>query len=309
MLKDLSRQINKLKKLTASEKKLVEYFQMAKEQIALQNIYDISQGAEVSTATVTRFVARLGYTDFHDFKAKIRSGLMGRLDSSWDRYQLARKELLGDSKDQWGQFCKLVIHDLEAAHANISSQKMNKVAKTIATAAGTIYVVGQFNSYIVANLFWQQLMLLRPRVVFLNDQCGNLIHQLLEIDQEDVLFAVGYQRYAHQTTLTVKEFARKKAKVIVLNDSELSPLSKYASIELTVPVEWPAVFGSRCSGLMVVEGLAVHIAKLLEKSLPDRITHAMTLANDFDSFTNKITQRRLFKNGEPWQEKKKKKKT
>ena len=181
MLKDLSRQINKLKKLTASEKKLVEYFQMAKEQIALQNIYDISQGAEVSTATVTRFVARLGYTDFHEFKAKIRSGLMGRLDSSWDRYQLARKELLGDSKDQWGQFCKLVIHDLEAAHANISSQKMNKVAKTIATAAGTIYVVGQFNSYIVANLFWQQLMLLRPRVVFLNDQCGNLIHRHLHL--------------------------------------------------------------------------------------------------------------------------------
>ena len=80
-------------------------------------------------------------------------------------------------------------------------------------------MVGQFNSYIVANLFWQQLTLMRPGIVFLNDQCGNLIHQLLEVGKDDVLFAVAYQRYAHQTTLTVKEFARKRAKVIVLNDS------------------------------------------------------------------------------------------
>lgn len=104
----------------------------------------------------------------------------------------------------------------------------------------------------------------------------------------------------HQTTLAVKEFAERGATVIVMTDSELSPVSKWASLQFVVPIGWPAVFGSRCSGLMVVEGLTIHIANLLEDSLAERITNAMRLAKNFESFSHERSQRKLLKNGIPW---------
>ena len=271
MLKELFAKIEDLKKLTTSETKIVRFFQENENHLALKTIYDISKGANVSTATVTRFVVHIGYKDFNDFKTRINMELMGSLDSSWERYQLSKKQLLDGDETTWSQFCKLVVNDIEAAYSNITNDSLEEAAAMLANAKGMVYVIGQFNSYMIAHLFAQQLTLLRPRVIFLNNQSGNMTHQMIDAGKDDVLFAVSYQRYAHQTTLTVKEFAKKGARIIVLNDSNSSPISKYASVELTVPISWPAVFGSRCSGLMVVEGMTVILALLLENSLMSQL--------------------------------------
>ncbi len=297
MLKNLFSRIEALAKLTTSEAKIVDFFRKNENSLALKTIYNISQGASVSTATVTRFVVRLGYKDFSAFKTHLNDELMGSIESSWERFQLSKKSLLDDPENIWSQFCNMVINDIEAVHANISDELLEKAANFLAQTRGTVYVIGQFNSYMIAHLFYQQLTLLRPRVVFLNNHSGNMIHQMIDASPDDLLFAVTYQRYAHQTTLTIKEFARKGAQIIILNDSTSSPVSKFAHIELTAPVSWPAVFGSRCSGLMVVEGLTVIIAHLLESSLNKRITKAMVLAEEFDSFTLKIKQKKLFQKG------------
>ena len=98
-----------------------------------------------------------------------------------------------------------------------------------------------------------------------------MTHQMINVGKEDLLFAVSYQRYSHPVTLTVKAFSKKGAQIIVLNDATASPVSPYAAIELTVPISWPAVFGSRCSGLMVVEGLSVIMAHLLEETVAEPI--------------------------------------
>lgn len=297
MLTKLFSKIENLKKLTTAEAKIVSYFQENEKHLALKTIYEISEGAHVSTATVTRFVVRIGYRDFNDFKTSINNELMGSLDSSWERYQLSKKRVLEGAEDTWSRFCSMVIKDLEAAHASISCDMLNHAAVMLAKAKGTVYVIGQFNSYIIAHLLFQQLTLLRPRVIFLNNQSGNMTHQMIDVGEEDVLFAVSYQRYSHPVTLTVKEFAKKGAQIIVLNDSTSSPVSPYAAIELTAPISWPAVFGSRCSGLMVVEGLAVIMAQTLEDTVADRITNAMIVADEFNSFTHKIKQNKLFQKG------------
>ena len=215
MLKQLFSRIEKIDRLTASEAKLTAFFQENEKHLPLKTIYDISNGAGVSTATVTRFVVRIGYKDFNDFKTSINNELMGSLDSSWERYQLSKKHLLKDDKNTWTQFSRLVIDDLEAAHANICNEDLVKAARMIADAKGSVYIMGQFNSYIIAYLFYQQLMFLRPGAVFLNNQSGNIPHQMIDAGEDDVLFVVTYQRYAHQTTLAVKEFAKKGAKIIV----------------------------------------------------------------------------------------------
>lgn len=297
LLKELFARIEKLDKVTSSESKLIRYFQTNEQRLALHTIYDISKGAKVSTATVTRFVTKIGYADFVDFKNSITRELMTSLDSSFERYQLSKHHLLDGAQSVWARFCELVISDIRAAHSNIPDARLKKVARLIAQTKGNIYVMGQFNSYVVAHLLYQQLLLLRPGIIFLENQAGNLPYQFMDAGENDLIFAVTYQRYADQVTKTVKQFSRKKAKVVVLNDSASSPVSGYADIELTVPIAWSAVFGSRCSGLVVVEALTVILAQMLEKNLGDRMTKAMLLSGEYNSFTHKIKQKRILQKG------------
>jgi DNA-binding MurR/RpiR family transcriptional regulator len=284
MFEDLSNRINKLPKLTKAEGKLVAYFQEIKDQLALKNIYEISNGANVSVATVTRFVSRLGYADFLDFKKQLKRALLNKVGSQWDTYQKTRAELLEGEGELWTRFSNLVINELKAVHATNPPERLAKVAEMIHQAKGTVYVIGQLNSYAIAYFFWQQLVLLCPGTVFLDNQAGNLVHRLLEIKKDDLIFAVSYTSYSQQTTGVIQEFAEKEAQVVVLTDSDVSPVSRWADVQLVVPLEWNAIMSSRCSGLMLVEALVLHLAQLKKDEMGERVERAQLLSNKFNLF-------------------------
>jgi DNA-binding MurR/RpiR family transcriptional regulator len=302
MFDDLIQRINNLPKLTPSEKKIVKYFEGINEQIALESIYDISAGAKVSVATVTRFVTHLGYSDFNDFKVAARRNLLERAGNQWEQFAMARDQLLSGEADLWSRFGNLVINELQAALSNISSDLMLQAAELIAGTKGRVYVMGQMNSYPVAHLFWQHLTLIRDNAVLINSQAGSPVNQLMDIGPDDLLFAASYSAYARATTLIIEEFAAIGAKVILLTDSGVSPSSKWADIQLVVPVEWSALFGSRCSALMVVEGLALYLAKLKENTLPARIDRYQKFTNLHGTFPSQSSSHSLLENKKVWQE-------
>ncbi|KIX14409.1 MurR/RpiR family transcriptional regulator [Dethiosulfatarculus sandiegensis] len=291
MFEDLSNRINKLPKLTKAESKLVAYFQEIKDQLALKNIYEISDGARVSVATVTRFVSRLGYDDFLDFKKQLKQALLSKVGSQWENYQKTRAELLGGEGELWTRFSNLVINELKAAHATNPPERLAKVAEMIHQTKGAIYVIGQMNSYAIAYFFWQQLAILCPGAVFLDNQAGNLVHKLLGIKKDDLVFAVSYTSYSQQTTAVIREFAEKGSQVVILTDSDVSPVSRWADAQLVVPLEWNAIMSSRCSGLMLVEALVLHLAQLRRDELGDRVERVQLLSNKLNVFDHPGSRR------------------
>ncbi len=302
MFEELIQRINKLPKLTPSEKKIIKYFEEINEEIGHKSIYDISSGAKVSVATVTRFVTRLGYVDFNDFKVSTRRNLLDRVGSQWGQFTLARDQLLTGGDDLWSRFGNLVINELQAALANISSDKIRRAAELIAGNPGRIFVMGQMNSYPVAHLFWQHLTLIRDGAILIDSQAGSPINQLMDLGPDDLLFAASYSSYARGTSLAIKEFAQKGRGVILLTDSAVSPVSKWADIQLVVPVEWSALFGSRCSALMVVEGLAMDLARISEEALPGRIERYQKLTGEHGTFSDKSDGHGFLEKNRVWRE-------
>jgi DNA-binding MurR/RpiR family transcriptional regulator len=300
MFDGLIRRINELPKLTPSEKKIVKYFEAVNEQIALKSIYDISSGAKVSVATVNRFVSRLGYKDFNDFKVDTRRNLLDRVGSQWDQFTMARDQLLTGEDDLWSRFGNLVINELKAGLTNITSESMRAAAKLIAETPGQVYVMGQMNSYPVAHLFWQHLTLIRDGAILIDNQAGSPAHHLVGLGPDDLLFAASYSAYAKGTSRVIEAFAQQGRGVVLLTDSAVSPVSRWASLQLVVPVEWSAPFGSRCSALMVVEGLVMYLARIREKALADRLGSYQRLHKAHETFTDEVDDHSILGNRGMW---------
>jgi DNA-binding MurR/RpiR family transcriptional regulator len=302
MFDDLIQRIHELPKLTPSEKKIVKYFEAINEQIALKSIYDISSGAKVSVATVTRFVSRLGYKDFNDFKVNARRNLLDRVGSQWDQFTMAREQLLTGEEDLWSRFGNLVINELKAGLANITSESMRKAARLIADTPGRVYVMGQMNSYPVAHLFWQHLTLIRDGAILIDNQAGSPINHLVGLGSDDLLFAASYSAYTKGTSRVIETFAQQGRGVILLTDSAVSPVSRWASLQLVVPVEWSAPFGSRCSALMVVEGLVMYLARIREKALAERLGSYQRLNKAHGTFTDPVDGHSFLENSRVWRD-------
>ncbi len=97
-----------------------------------------------------------------------------------------------------------------------------------------VYVVGLRSSAPVARSLGTALRQLRPNCTLLEPGTGDLVDQIFDMNEQDLLFAICFGRYA-LLTLRCMEFARSVgAHVIVITDSPLSPAARRANVSFVV---------------------------------------------------------------------------
>jgi len=278
--------IKNLPHMTKGEVNIIEYFKAVRMELAMENINSISEGADVSKATVTRFVKKLGYKDFAQFKASLRSDLFSNLDSPYLRYQVQKATQEEMEGEAWAFTVEATIGDLKKALSLNSDEKITQAAEILSQKKGRLFIMGQLGSYGIAHYFWQCLDFLDPAIL-LDNHGGSLYRQIVDIDKNDVLFAISYTGYAKQTTLTMKHFHKRGAQVVLLTDSETSPTTQWSHLNLIAPTQWETLLMSRCSCLMVVEGILSSITRTTDDPSQKRAEEIRQLSDEFDVFTVK----------------------
>ena len=82
---DLYGRLAALQELTPTESVIAQYFEDDFPHLALENLDEISAATDVSTASVTRFVRKLGYASFRDFSRCLREEVAANFDLPSDR--------------------------------------------------------------------------------------------------------------------------------------------------------------------------------------------------------------------------------
>ena len=81
----LFERVQKISDMTPMERDLADYFTDAYPELAFKNLVDICEATQSSTATVTRFVRKLGYQNFRDFSKQLRKEISSNFDSPLQR--------------------------------------------------------------------------------------------------------------------------------------------------------------------------------------------------------------------------------
>jgi DNA-binding MurR/RpiR family transcriptional regulator len=280
--KNIIKQIRSLKKMTPSELKIAEYFSSYEHELAFENVTSISKNTGVSKSTVVRFLSRLGYKKFADFRKKMRNDLVTKRESL--RYLLQKKQLENRQEDILGENFSYIMKNLQYTHAKIDPQKFLNVAQILMQSGSHLYITGQRTSYPLAYLFHMLITRLRPGATLLGPEISMFPDKMTNVSADDLLLSIFRQPYGKQTLKISQYFAEKNARIILITDSEFSPASELATIQLTVPSEGLSIFRSFAAVTALLESLNIAALKFCGEEMINNLQKGEKLLGDFEVF-------------------------
>jgi DNA-binding MurR/RpiR family transcriptional regulator len=239
----------------------------------LQSAAGLAQAADVSTPTVVRLVAKLGFAGWADVQQRLRAELSAQAVGP---VQLYPTTLPADS----------VLGRFEEALAPIVSQTLQNTdpiefARAVALLADddrpTLVAGGRVSSA-VASYLARYLQLTRPSVSTVAPDASDRALALLNVDASYVVVVFDYRRYDAGTVAFGRESAARGADIVLFTDPYLSPLSAAATVLLTSSTAGPPPFISLTAALALAEALALGVVEAHGPDVRQRL-------QAFDQFT------------------------
>lgn len=251
-------------KLTKGQQKIAEYFIQNPEWIGICSSMDIAKEIGVSDASIIRFARAIGYEGFTDLKNDIYNNLalqaIGGKDSLSlsERYEVNRSKYGGKGSRE--DYMKVLRYNQERTFQNNSEEIFDDAVSKLVSAQHH-YVVGFRGCLGIGLQFSWLLRFLLNHVISISDEGTGGIGMLQGVTEKDCVLFFSVSRY-YKSDLRLAELCRKrKASIIVVTDSVLSPLTKMADVVLLTEVKQMSFFNSTVAVNMISEYLLTKVAQ------------------------------------------------
>jgi len=272
--------------LTDSEQAIARHIAMNYASVAYDSAASIAQKCEVSGATATRFFTKLGYDSFAEVQREVRDEISERLTSPLTRLDSS----LGSGATAADVLARTLERDLDnlrLAAGGIQSNQLLGMAELLVQCRGTVFIYGEKKAYAIGFYLYAQLNLCLERVELLTAEQSLLPDRLLRVGPGDILLVVDMRRYVRVTQQAAQTFQERGAKVLVLGDSEASPLAAKADFGIYFPVDGAFLFDSY-TALMFAANAISNIAAFQRKAeTVARVKEGERLWDRFEIFNPK----------------------
>jgi len=270
-------------KLTPSQKKVAAYLHNNINEAFLLNSFQIAKKANVSEATVTRFISNLGFSGFSEFKKEIAQRVLK--DFSTTKRLAESAESLEGPGNIFAEILNGDIENIRTLRATISDQLFEEAVKKLCSAR-SIYVLGLRSSYALAFYLAFNLRFFLKKVILLTPGIGDMPEQVLGVKKGDALMVISFRRYTRESFDIAEKIKKKEASVIAITNSELSPIAKLADVSLIASTKIPTYIESYAAPMSLINALITTIA--LRKK--DKALSALNkLENTFEEFQTYIS--------------------
>ena len=227
----------------------------------LQSATDLARTVGVSTPTVLRMVARLGFESYVDFQRRLRDELTAQLSSPLQKPlapRTAGKKAQAHPHIAMGES---VARNVAETFANLSAPEVEQVVRLLGDRKNRVHMIGGRFTDALARYLSAQLRIIRPGVGHLQDQEANWQDQLLDMDHRDVLLIFDIRRYQVSLQRLAELAAAKQVRVLLITDQWLSPIAKVAKHVLPARVVVPSVWDSSAALMAICEALLAAVTR------------------------------------------------
>lgn len=221
-------------RMSKGERQLSDFILGDPSQILNMTAAEIAEASGVSSATVVRYVKKLGAEGLDSFKLELAAGISGNKEAqgSWTMAD----PVLADG-DKLEDICSKMQLRAENANADFFYQLQMEPLKKAVTAvrkARKIYVLGMGTSYTVAYDLFHKL-----RRAGFDANCYPDLNMVTEffhyLNQQDVVLAISYSGRSKEILYACEKAKLNHAKVIAITRNTESPLAELADINLFIP--------------------------------------------------------------------------
>ena len=277
----LDRIYTEYKNLTPSQQKIAEYLTQHLDEALILKANQLAKEAGVSEATFTRFITRLGFSGFSEFKREIGNFIIQGNSTT---------ERLAESAETFGisdsVFLEILRGDIENIHkitTGISNELFEKAVGKLSSAK-SIYLLGLRSSYALAFYLAFNLRFFLKSVTLIKPGIGDIPEQVLSAGKGDVLIALSFKRFTRDVVNIVEKIKRKKAYIIAITNSHLSPIAQLADMSLVVETEIPTYIESFTAPMSLLNAFITAVALKKKKQALPALKKLETEFEEFETY-------------------------
>ena len=246
----------KLNSLSPKARSLGNYIIKNPSKAVFMTTRELAETCKVSEATVFRFVAALGFKGYSNFQQALKDFVNTGMTLP-DRADL--KGIKEPGIDGLHRNVLDEINDLKYLYETIDVKKMNQFVDHLAESK-MIYVTGSRLSYTSAYYLGWSLTKIRKGVQILKGSDSITIDMISTAPPDCLIVLFATTRYPNELIRLSKLVRRLGHKLLVITDSNLSPVIQFADLSLVVPSKSIPFIGNVANMLCVIQYIVQELA-------------------------------------------------
>jgi DNA-binding MurR/RpiR family transcriptional regulator len=259
----LTKIYSEYKTFTASQQKIAEYLTQHLDDALILKANQLAKAAGVSEATFTRFITRLGFSGFSEFA-----------------------ETFGISDSVFLEILRGDVENIHKITNGISNELFEKAVEKLSSAK-SIYLLGLRSSYALAFYLAFNLRFFLKSVTLIKPGIGDIPEQVLSAGKGDVLVALSFKRFTRDVVNIVEKIKRKKAYIMAITSSHLSPIAQLADMSLAVETEIPTYIESFTAPMSLLNAIITAVALKKKKQALPALTKLETELEAFETYISR----------------------
>lgn len=196
------------------EHRLAEFVLDFPGELASYTASELAALAGVSNATVSRFIRRLGYTDYEDARRQVRE----EREVGSPLYLAQRG---GAAADGLGRYLEASQQNVQRTLARLDAAQVDRIARAL-LAARKIWVVGFRSSQSFATYFRWQVFQVKEEIQVVPNAGDTLGQYVASIVKQDVAVIFGLRRRPAGLRDKIARIVASGAKVVYVTDEQVS---------------------------------------------------------------------------------------
>ncbi|GLT13795.1 MurR/RpiR family transcriptional regulator [Vibrio algivorus] len=226
--------------------KVADYIQSNPEQLLIQSTNEIAQYCEVSKATVSRFVRKLGYENHQE----LRNELLNVREQGVP--MIIQSEI--------SNILQADIAALYKLNEQLEELDITNIVEGIAKARKVV-IVGYRNNYPVALHFRQQLLQCRNNVIVVPVAGQTVSEELVDITEDDFIILFGIRRRTKSFNSLLSYL--KPYNHLLISDQSGQKYAQQCRYFLLCPMNTQEPLDSYSTPMAIVSFLSNHIYRYL----------------------------------------------
>ena len=244
-------------------KQVARYVLDEPNELALETLAVIAQRSGVQPSAIVRFAQSFGFSGASQMQRLFRDGLLSA-NAALGYGERVRRFSESVSRTAAGdgllaEFVQGNILALQNLNETVSEEDMRAAVDAITTAS-VVHVVGFRRAFPISSYLAYSLQQLGKHVQFIDGVGGLARPQANTIAAQDLLIAVSFHPYAQETIEIVDVAVGKKATVLAISDSRVSPIAKRAAVALQVQDSEVRSFRSLAASMCLAQAVVIGFA-------------------------------------------------
>ncbi|MGO1120624.1 MurR/RpiR family transcriptional regulator [Rhodovibrionaceae bacterium A322] len=239
--------------LPAAEKKAAHALLASFPSIGLATVAEFAQAAGTSAPTILRFTTRLGFESYPGFQRALRQEIQSSLLSPLEKgFSQVRPDREGS---RLGRVFAQAEENLRQTLQSIPESEFQAACRLLKDSKSSCYFLGGRFTDSIAAYMASHLRIVRPGVRRFQGQVSTWKDQLLDIKAGDVVVIFDIRRYQPDLLEAAEVVVARKARVVLVTDSWLSPVSRVARVVLPCAIDAQRTWDSNITLLALAEAL------------------------------------------------------